>query len=73
MVQSPYDSWSLKYIIGVDCLTNQKDPYSIATCNEKTRQAIEDYRKKAITYYGYIKNNRKDVGIWGPSCVQHGF
>jgi len=37
MVQSPYDSWSLKYIIGVDCLTNQKDPYSIATCNEKTR------------------------------------
>lgn len=20
-----------------------------------------------------IKNNRKDVGAWAPSCVQHGF
>lgn len=20
-----------------------------------------------------IKGNRKDVGVWGPACVQHGF
>lgn len=63
----------MKNILGVECLTNDKNPYSIITCDEKTREFIEDYCQKSITYLGYIKNNRKDVGIWGPACVQHGF
>jgi hypothetical protein len=63
----------MKNILGIECLTNDKTPYSIITCDEKIRKVIEDYRYKSIKYLGYIKNNRKDVGIWGPACVQHGF
>ena len=29
MIQSPYDAWSLKYILGVPCLTNKNNPYSL--------------------------------------------
>lgn len=27
----------------------------------------------SILQLNYIRNGRKDVGIWGPGCVQHGY
>ena len=57
----------------VDCLTNRHQPYSIASCNDTTRAAIEDYRGSVIKAISKVKGERKDVGIWGPACVQHGF
>lgn len=34
---------------------------------------IEIYRNQTIEALFKIKGTRKDVGIWSPSCVQHGF
>lgn len=73
MIQSVYDQWCIKYIIGATCLTNSKAPFSIQTCSESVKNVIEDYRKKALQYANYVKNDRKNVGAWGPACVQHGF
>lgn len=28
---------------------------------------------KAIQYANFVKMGRKNIGIWGPACVQHGF
>jgi hypothetical protein len=73
IVESPYDEWSLNNIIVVKCLKNGAPPYSLASCNDTTREAIEDYREKVIDQLISMKGQRKDVGGWGPSCVQHGF
>lgn len=72
MIQSPYDAWSLKYILAVPCLKN-KQPYSLADCPESVMKVIEDYRLKTITELKSLRNNRKDIGVWGPACAQHGF
>ena len=34
---------------------------------------IEEYRRDVIKAIYKIRGDRKDVGIWGPACVQHGF
>lgn len=34
---------------------------------------IEMYRNQTIEALFKIKGSRNDVGIWAPSCVQHGF
>lgn len=73
IVESPYDEYSANVIIEVNCLTNKAPPYDIATCNETAKEAIEDYRNQTIEAIYQIKGNRKDVGVWAPSCVQHGF
>jgi hypothetical protein len=36
-------------------------------------KVIEDYRLKTITELKSLRNNRKDIGVWGPACAQHGF
>ena len=73
MIQSPYDAWSLKYILGALCEGNKDAPFTLSDCDENVRKVIEDYHANAIQQLGYIRNGRKDVGIWGPACVQHGF
>lgn len=37
------------------------------------RAAIEDYRMKSLNFLKSMRNIKKDVGIWGPACVQHSF
>ena len=44
MIQSPYDAWSMKYILGATCLANKAAPFSLADCDENSRKVIEDYR-----------------------------
>lgn len=44
MIQSPYDAWSMKYILGAACLGNKAAPFSLADCDENSRKVIEDYR-----------------------------
>ena len=73
LIQSPYDQWILKYLLVVQCVTNRHQPYSIENCNDTARAAIEDYRHSVIKAIYKVKGSRKDVGIWGPACIQHGF
>lgn len=73
IIESPYDSYSIENIVYTDCLRNQDPPYSLSNCNTATRSAIEQYRSFVIEALYKLKNNRKDVGVWGPSCAQHGF
>lgn len=48
MIQSPYDEWSLKNNLGVKCLTNHDAPFSLDSCEENVRKAVEDYRLEEI-------------------------
>lgn len=73
MIQSAYDSWSLKYILGAQCLSPGSAPFALDKCNEFNRTVIEDYRVKSIVDLKIIKDLRKDIGGWGPACSQHGF
>lgn len=52
---------------------SSKAPFNLDNCNETARAAIEDYRNATIKAIEQIKGERKDVGAWVPSCVQHGF
>ena len=73
IIQSPYDQWAIDYIVLANCKTNEGQPYSIENCNSTQRAAIQDYRKAIMKQIYDIKKDRKDVGIWGPACVQHGY
>jgi len=73
MVQSPYDAWSMANILGLPCLTNKQPPYSIETCNDTVKKAVEDYRAQSVVLLEEIRDSLKNVGIWGPACIQHGF
>ena len=53
--------------------TAKGPPYSLASCDQKSRDVIEEYRKFSIEAIEQLKGTRKDVGVWGPSCAQHGF
>lgn len=44
IVESPYDSFSIKNIVFTSCLSNSRPPYSLAKCNDSTREFIENYR-----------------------------
>lgn len=48
LIQSAYDAWSMRYILGAQCLANRDAPFSIANCDEGNRTVIEDYRVKSI-------------------------
>lgn len=73
IVESHYDEFTLNNLVVAQCLTNKNNPYSLATCNDTAISAIEDYRRQSIESLKKIKGDRKDVGLWSPSCVQHGF
>ena len=40
MIESPYDEWALDNLLVVQCLTNKHYPFSIASCNQTTRDVI---------------------------------
>ena len=73
IVESPYDSYSIQRIIYTECQSNKKEPYTIENCNKTQRDAIEQYRLEIIAALKKMKGDRKDVGLWGPACAQHGF
>ena len=45
----------------------------MAACNDTTRKVIDDYRLAIIKALYKIKGEKKNVGVWGPACIQHGF
>ena len=55
------------------CPKYKYSSFSLANCNKTTRAAIEEYRRAVVKAIYKIRGERKDVGIWGPACVQHGF
>ena len=73
MIQSTYDEWVLENLLVIQCLTNRNPPNSIKYCNDTTRAVIEDYREKVIKAIYKIREDKKERGIWGPACIQHGF
>ena len=73
LIQSTYDFWVIKNLLVTKCPTNSQPPFSIANCNETTRAAIKEYCHAVVKAIYKIRGDRKDVGIWGPACVQHGF
>ena len=45
IVQAQYDAWCIAFIVGmVNCIENNKNPYSILDCNQTAKMAAEDYR-----------------------------
>jgi len=73
IIESPYDAYSIENIVYTQCLENKQPPFSLLSCDQMVRDAIEDYRNLVIAAIKQIKGNRKDVGLWSPSCAQHGF
>ena len=73
IIESPYDQWAIDNIAGARCKTGDFWPYSLENCNATYLSAIEDYRNHILNQIKETKGDRKDVGIWAPSCVQHGF
>ena len=73
IIQSPYDEWGLGYQVEATCYSGMHPPYSLQNCNKTAIEDIEKYRRTAIQAIYKIKGNRKNVGVWGPACVQHGF
>lgn len=45
IIQSLYDHYSLRAFYFSPCLTNDKYPYSLENCDNKTRQFIEDFKE----------------------------
>lgn len=73
IIQSTYDQWAIDNIVYAHCKSGKDEPYSIENCNSTYRAAIEEYRKDIMKQIYQVKGDRKDVGIWGPACVQHGY
>ena len=73
IIESPYDAYSIENAVFTDCMQNKDPPFSLSNCDKKARDVIEDYRQNVIQALKKIKGDRKDVGLWGPSCAQHGF
>ena len=72
-IQSTVDAYSLQHIVVATCLKNKKPPYSLDDCTEDVMKAIEDYRQESLYFLNKMKKEKKDLGVWGPVCVQHGF
>lgn len=44
IVESPYDAWSVENALGVGCLKNSDQPFSLENCDAMNMKIIEDYR-----------------------------
>ena len=73
IIESSYDQWAIDNIVYARCKSDKNEPYSLEKCNDTYRSAIEDYRTAILNQIKETKGNRKDVGLWSPACVQHGF
>ena len=45
----------------------------MAKCNDTARKAIEDYHTQTILAIKKMKEDKKNIGVWAPACVQHVF
>jgi hypothetical protein len=66
-IQSPYDSWSLRNILGISC----EDGGSLIGCDEGQMRYIEDYHTNTTVVLKAIAANSAKNGYWAPSCSNH--
>ena len=68
-IQSPYDTWSLPNILGLDC----ENGGSLAGCQKAgVMDVIENYHESTFKVLKAIVNKSKsDNGFWAPSCANH--
>jgi hypothetical protein len=70
VIESQYDLWSISNILMLKCAGSKVG--TLTNCNQSEINAIEDYRKAALLAMKDF-NVIKKVGVWAPSCIQHGF
>ena len=73
ILQSAYDEWPINNLIVARCLTNNRAPFSLDNCNSTYLQVINDYRDSVRTSIIQMMKDKPNMGVWSPSCVQHGF
>lgn len=73
ILQSAYDEWPIDNLLVAKCLTNRGAPFSLENCNETYLQAIDDYRDAVRESIISMIKDKPNMGVWSPSCVQHGF
>lgn len=66
-IQSPYDSWSLRYILGLFC----ENGGSLAGCSSEHLAYTEDYHTNTTKVLKAISTSRPKNGFWAPSCSNH--
>ena len=66
-IQSPYDTWSMRYILGIFC----EDGGAFVGCGEGQMRYLEDYHKNTSVVLKAIAANGKKNGYWAPSCANH--
>jgi len=72
LVESQYDLYDVRVALGLNC-TPAVNPSTMDSCNDSEIAAIESYRKATLQVFQNFTSQRQDVGIWAPSCIQHGF
>ena len=70
IIASQYDAWSVENILGLNCTKTR--PGTMTDCNASEIAVLEDYRKTTMVALRNL-TTLKTVGIWSPSCIQHGF
>ena len=75
IIESPYDQWSIQNLLIAKCASREKDKeaYEIKKCDDGTRAVIEEYRKATVNAFYEMEAAKKQLSLWAPSCVQHGF
>lgn len=66
-IQSPYDTWSMRYILGIFC----EDGGSFVGCGDGQMRYLEDYHRNTSVVLKAIAANGKKNGYWAPSCANH--
>lgn len=66
-IQSPYDSWSIRYILGIFC----EDGGSLIGCGDGQLKYLEEYHANTSTVLRAISKNSNLNGYWAPSCSNH--
>lgn len=73
ILQSAYDEWPIDNLLVARCLTNKGAPFSLENCNDTYLQVINDYRDAVRQSIVSMMKDKPNMGVWSPSCVQHGF
>jgi hypothetical protein len=72
LLESQYDLYDIGVALGLNCTPNVH-PSTMDVCNDSEVAAIESYRQATLEVFNNFTSQRTDVGIWAPSCIQHGF
>ncbi len=73
ILQSAYDEWPIDNLLVARCLSKKGAPFSLDDCNATYLQAINDYRDAVRESIVTMMKTKPNMGVWSPSCVQHGF